>query len=147
MYGGKTDDGSVLGYPIVTHFVTPEESLHPENFVRNTYEECVKQIAEDCETAMSLLPLTYTGSDAILGESLFGRASGLAAAALKARVLLYAASPAYQPDNVVRLNGMGDYTVVNQTSYQAKWERAATDRKSTRLNSSHRLESRMPSSA
>lgn len=121
MYGGKTDDGSVLGYPIVTHFVTPEESSHPENFVRNTYEECVKQIAEDCETAMSLLPLTYSGSDAILGENLFGRASGLAAAALKVRVLLYAASPAYQPDNIVRLNGMGDYTIVDQTAYQAKW--------------------------
>lgn len=124
-YGGKTDDGAVLGYPIVTRFITPEESAHPENFKRNTYEECVKQIADDCETAISLLPLTYSGSDAILGESLFGRASGLTAAALKARVYLYAASPAYQPDNIVRLNGMGDYTVVDPTAYRAKWERAA----------------------
>lgn len=125
MYGGKADDGSVLGYPIVTRFITPEESAHPESFTRNSYEECIAQIADDCETAMSLLPLTYSGSDAILGENLFGRASGLAAAALKARVLLYAASPAYQPDNIVRLNGMGDYTIVDQTAYQAKWERAA----------------------
>lgn len=124
-YGGKTDDGSALGYPIVTKFITPQESAHPENFTRSTYEDCVKQIAEDCETAMSLLPLTYSGSDAILGESLFGRASGLAAAALKVRVLVYAASPAYQPDNIVRLNGMGDYTVVDPVAYRAKWERAA----------------------
>lgn len=43
-----------------------------------------------------------------LGDISFGRASGLAAAALKARVLLYAASPAYQSDRVVKLNGMGD---------------------------------------
>ena len=125
MYGGKTDEGAVLGYPIVTRFITPEESSHPESFVRNTYEECVKQIADDCETAMSLLPLTYSGKDDIFGDNLFGRASGLAAAALKARVLLYAASPAYQPDNIVRLNAMGDYSIVDQTAYQAKWERAA----------------------
>ena len=125
MYGGKTDDGSVLGYPIVTRFITPEESSHPENFTRNTYEECVKQIADDCETAMSLLPLTYSGDNEILGNKLFGRASGLAAAALKARVLVYAASPSYQPDNIVRLNGMGDYTVVDPVAYRAKWERAA----------------------
>lgn len=125
MYGGKTDEGTVLGYPIVTRFITPEESAHPETFKRDTYEKCVEQICLDCETAMSLLPLTYSGSDAIQGSELFGRASGLAAAALKARVLLYAASPAYQPDNIVRLNGMGDYTVVDQAAYQAKWERAA----------------------
>lgn len=74
---------------------------------------------------MALLPLTYSGGDAILGDQAFGRASGLSAAALKVRTLLYAASPAYQPDNIVRLNGMGDYTVVDETAYQAKWERVA----------------------
>ncbi len=42
MYGGKTDDGEVLGYPIVTQYITPEESAHPENFKRDTYEDCVK---------------------------------------------------------------------------------------------------------
>ena len=125
MYGGKTDDGEVLGYPIVTQYITPEESAHPENFKRDTYEDCVKQICDDCETAMSLLPLTYSGGDAILGDISFGRASGLAAAALKARVLLYAASPAYQSDRVVKLNGMGDYTIIDQVAYKAKWERAA----------------------
>ena len=125
MYGGKTDDGEVLGYPIVTQYITPEESAHPENFKRDTYEDCVKQICDDCETAMSLLPLTYSGGDAILGDISFGRASGLAAAALKARVLLYAASPAYQSDRVVKLNGMGDYTIIDRVAYKAKWERAA----------------------
>ena len=60
-----------------------------------------------------------------MGDISFGRASGLAAAALKARVLLYAASPAYQSDRVVKLNGMGDYTIIDQVAYKAKWERAA----------------------
>ncbi len=124
-YGGKTDDGSVLGYPIVTKFIEPEESAHPENFARNTYEECVEQIIEDCETAMELLPLNMEGNDAIVGDATFGRASGLAAAALKSRVLVYAASPAYQPDNIVKINGMGNYEVVDTKAYEAKWATAA----------------------
>ena len=43
MYGGKTDNGQVLGYPIVTHYITPEEAAHPESFSRDSYEDCVKQ--------------------------------------------------------------------------------------------------------
>lgn len=125
MYGGKTNDGSVLGYPIVTKFITPEESSHPENFVRDSYEKCVEQIINDCETAISLLPVIYTGSNDILGDNMVGRACGLSAAALKSRVLIYAASPAYQPDNIVKLNGMGNYTIVDETAYLKKWERAA----------------------
>ena len=103
----------------MTRYITPEESAHPENFKRDTYEDCVKQICDDCETAMSLLPLTYSGGDAILGDISFGRASGLAAAALKARVLLYAASPAYQSDRVVKLNGMG---AVSYTHLTGVWK-------------------------
>ena len=103
----------MLGYTIVTHYITPEEAAHPESLSRDSYEDCVKQICYDCDEAMALLPLTYSGGDAILGDQAFGRASGLSAAALKVRTLLYAASRAYQPDNIVRLNGMGDYTVVD----------------------------------
>jgi len=50
---------------------------------RNTYEECVNQIVSDCDSASTLL----TG----LGKE-DGRASDVAAFALKARVLTYAAS-------------------------------------------------------
>lgn len=50
---------------------------------RNTYEECVNFIVADCDTAISLL----TGLNAAKG-----RAGEAAAMALKARVLLYAAS-------------------------------------------------------
>ena len=61
-----------------------------------------------------------------MGDISFGRASGLAAAALKARVLLYAASPAYQSDRVVKLNGMGDYTIIDQVAYKAKMGTCST---------------------
>lgn len=125
MYGGKVEDGSVLGYTIVTDYITPEESDNPENFKRDSYEACVEQICADCDKAFDLLPLRYTASDPIIGSIASGRASGLAAAALKVRVLTYAASPAYQPDNIVKLNDMGYFTVVDEVAYKAKWKRAA----------------------
>ena len=125
MYGGKAADGKVYGYPIMTSYEGPEQTAHVTDYVRNSYESCVDQIVRDCETAMENLPLLYTGSDGVTGASQVGRASGLAAAALKVKVLVYAASPANQPDDIVKINGMGDYTIVNQVAYKAKWERAA----------------------
>lgn len=55
------------------------------NSVRNTYEECVNYVLSQCDAAAVLLPETYGGSD-------FGRITKGACMALKARVLLYAAS-------------------------------------------------------
>lgn len=66
VYGGKTDDGRALGYPIVTSFLTTEEMEHAD-LPRNTYEECALQIMEDCDKAASLLPLEYSGGDNIVG--------------------------------------------------------------------------------
>lgn len=124
-YGGKTDDGKALGVPIVTKYVTVNEAVNADNYKRATYEECIQQIVSDCEKAIELLPLRYTGSNSLLGNVNVGRASGISAAALKLRALVYAASPAYQDDAIVRLDGMGKYTIVNKTAYKAKWERAA----------------------
>ncbi len=55
---------------------------------RNTYEECIKFIVDDCDNAASLLPLVYSGSNK-------GRITKGAALALKSRVLIYAASDLY----------------------------------------------------
>lgn len=52
---------------------------------RNSYEDCVKFIARECDLAAERLPLVQTGGDK-------GRATKGAALALKARTLLYAAS-------------------------------------------------------
>lgn len=124
-YGGRTDDGEALGYPIVTHFITIEEAKHPEKFKRNTYQECVKQIIDDCDLAMKKLPDTYTGDDAITGVANIGRATSLAAAVLKSRVSLYSASPAFQSSKVITLNNGSDYSIINLEAYQKQWEYAA----------------------
>lgn len=124
-YGGKTNTGEALGYPIVLKTLTDQEAMNLD-VKRNTYEECAVQIMEDCDQALANLPLRYQGDGLILGLSNIGRADRQIAAALKARVALYAASPAYQPDAVTRLNGQGSFTVVDAATYQSRWERATT---------------------
>ncbi len=91
-YAGKVH-GEMKGIPVVTSSLDDVEDL---DLPRNTYEEVVAQITKDCDSAISRLPLKYNnGSDNFTGLANRGRASGLGAMALKARVYLNAASPAY----------------------------------------------------
>ena len=123
-YGGKTASGAALGYPIVLKSIS-EDAAAVNDFQRNSYAECAAQIIADCNRAMELLPDTYTGSDPVIGDANVGRASRFAAAVLKSRVALYAASPAYQPDAITRITGMGSFTISDEASYIDKWEYAA----------------------
>ncbi|GEP97253.1 RagB/SusD family nutrient uptake outer membrane protein [Chitinophaga cymbidii] len=59
---------------------------------RNTREEVVTQVLKDLDAAAAVLPPKYTGND-------IGRATKGAALALKARVLLFEASPLNNPSN------------------------------------------------
>lgn len=109
-YGGVADDGKAYGFVISTKYLEYTDNL---DLPRDTYDDCVDQIAKDCDSAAFYLPLLYNNistsallSDGPISES--GRASGLAAKALKARTLLYAASPAYNVGNL-----------------QTKWQKAA----------------------
>ncbi|MFC6859562.1 RagB/SusD family nutrient uptake outer membrane protein [Zunongwangia atlantica] len=93
-YAGEVD-GQIMGIPIVT---TPLEEAETLDLPRNTYEEVVAQIVSDCDLAIERLPLMYNnGSETFSGLANRGRGSGLGAIALKARVYLNAASPAYGP--------------------------------------------------
>jgi hypothetical protein len=118
LYGGVADDGEALGYPIVTEYIDSDDDNVTEEVARDTYEACVLQIMQDCDTAIYYLPEEYGGSpSAVYGTSEFeGRATSKAAYALKSRAAVYAASPAYQPD--------GDYAI-SDDSITSKWERAA----------------------
>ncbi|HET7733982.1 MAG TPA: RagB/SusD family nutrient uptake outer membrane protein, partial [Paludibacter sp.] len=81
-----------LGIPIL-----PEKVLKIQDaidFKRNTYDECVNYILNDCDSAIKVLPNRWIGSN-------YGRASRAAAMALKSRLLLYAASPLANPTNDV----------------------------------------------
>ena len=100
-YGGVAADGVAYGYPIVTKYLTVNDEL---DLRRNTYQECVNQIVADCDEVIRLMPFNYTVAATTIwngGTQGFGHASGLAAMSLKARVLLYAASPAFNTTNDV----------------------------------------------
>lgn len=124
-HGGRTADGSVLGYPISTEFVTPEQAMDKTDYRRDTYEACIEQIVEDCDRAASLLPDKYTGSNSIVGVTKLGRGDATAAKALKSRALLYAASPAFQSGDIIAIGSMGQFEILNRSEYERKWERAA----------------------
>ncbi|MDR1153430.1 MAG: RagB/SusD family nutrient uptake outer membrane protein [Bacteroidales bacterium] len=96
-YGGVASDGRVLGVPLVGDRVL--EVTENLNFPRASYAECVQAIISDCDTAVKYLPLQFTGNDRVTGTTKHGRANGIAARALKARVLLFAASPMFNPNN------------------------------------------------
>lgn len=92
-YGGYVDGSSeAMGVPIVTDVLSADSTI---NRPRDTYEANVKQIVTDLDSAIVRLPMQYDGTTDLTGPSNRGRASALAAMALKARVYLYAASPAY----------------------------------------------------
>lgn len=124
-YGGKTDDGRALGYPIAMHFISEEQAAGMTSFERNTYQECAQQIIADCDTAIHYLPLSYTGSDPVVGVTEVGRATQTAAAALKSRMAVYAASPAYQPDACTQIQRMGEFAVTDAGKYTSQWAYAA----------------------
>jgi len=70
------------GVPLITKaYVLNDDFFAP----RNSYEDCIKFISDECDKAAALLPDAFSGSNK-------GRASKAAALTLKSRALLYAAS-------------------------------------------------------
>src|SRR5690606_14883030 len=72
-----------------------EQNITEDIFVpRSSYEECINFIIKECDEASVDLPLVYPDAD-------LGRATKGAALGLKARMLLYYASPLNNPSNDV----------------------------------------------
>lgn len=105
-FGGVTEDGKALGVPVIGDRIL-EVGVDDLDIPRATFDECVKAIVDDCDSAVVAcrLPDKYgTGGGFVAGDAVFGNAikphlSGAAAKAIKARALLYAASPAYNINN------------------------------------------------
>ena len=117
VYGGIANDGEALGFIIISEALDLNNPDQINNLPRNSYEECVRQILADCDTAINYLPLNYGGSpEYVFGSGNIGRATSKAAYALKARVALMGASEAFQPE--------GSFAI-SQDSILSKWQRAA----------------------
>ncbi|CAL1518527.1 RagB/SusD family nutrient uptake outer membrane protein [Chitinophaga sp. MM2321] len=79
------------GVPVIDYVMEVTDDF---NVPRNTAEEVVAFIEENCNLAADILPPTYTSSD-------LGRATKGAALMLKSRALLYLASPLHNKGNEV----------------------------------------------
>lgn len=85
---------------------------------RNSFADCVQFISDQCDSAAKYLPLT---------QSQWGRATKGAALALKARVLLYAASALYNTPSTWGSYAHPElvgYTDVSASARQARWQKA-----------------------
>ncbi|RCH55191.1 RagB/SusD family nutrient uptake outer membrane protein [Mucilaginibacter hurinus] len=93
---------------------------------RNTYDEVLEYIITECDAAAAVLPFEQSGQT-------YGRASGGACMALKARVLLYSASPLFNEDSGIAgdsplsIASAEVKPLVGHTSgtSQARWQAAA----------------------
>jgi starch-binding outer membrane protein, SusD/RagB family len=101
------------GVPIIKKaFELTDDFLTP----RNTYDECIKFMVDDLDQAASVLPTVQTGDDN-------GRPTKGAALALKARVLLYAASDLH---NTTVFAGYSNPELLGYTdaNRSARWQAA-----------------------
>ena len=90
------------------------------NIPRNTLQECIDFIVDECGQVAPHLPAVYQASD-------MGRVTRGAALALKSRVLLYAASELF--NNPVWAQGYErkDLISLSGTDRQTRWENAAKE--------------------
>ena len=87
------------GVPLITKSLTAEEA---QQVTRASYDDCMKQIIADCDTAANRLPEQYKGSSESVGfddKKELGRPTTGSAYGLKSRALLYWASPLNNPNN------------------------------------------------
>jgi len=83
---------------------------------RATYEDCVNYIINELDDIASGLPLVYTGID-------YGRITRGACLALKARVLLYAASPLFNGGSFATSPELASETAY-PTANPSRWQKA-----------------------
>lgn len=94
-HAGESADGKLLGVPIVLKELSKDDNL---KLPRNTFDECIQQIVNDCDSAIARLPFKYangSSQDVVLGASFDGRIDKQVALVIKSRATLLAASPAF----------------------------------------------------
>ncbi|MEZ2334243.1 RagB/SusD family nutrient uptake outer membrane protein [Mucilaginibacter sp. RCC_168] len=110
------------GIPIVNKPLDGDSKIE---IPRSSVQSVVDSVVKWCDQAASMLPATRASAD-------FGKVTKLAALALKARILLYAASPLYNTPANLKAEvsgarfGDGRDTVLAYASYdQERWNKAA----------------------
>lgn len=93
-YGGPTDAAKtqMMGIPMLRDIYTSTSIVE---VARTPFDECVQMIVNDLDTAIKYCPFIYDGATDFTSVQSKGRATQRAAKGLKARLLLLAASPAF----------------------------------------------------
>jgi starch-binding outer membrane protein, SusD/RagB family len=94
------------GVPLITKALDP--GIDDLAIPRAKTSECIAQIAKDLDSAAAFLPKSWIGND-------IGRATKAAALSLKGRVLLYWASPQFNPTNIT--SRWEDAYLANKAAY------------------------------
>ena len=112
-FGGKSISGKMLGIPLTLEPVDINTEI---NLARNSYDDCVKQIIADCDSALKYfnppkgLPsfmahrdfLVPNASDRVYaGGRYWGKLDGITMLALKSNVYITWASPLFNSGNVL----------------------------------------------
>lgn len=101
-HGGIGENGDLLGVPLVTDVLSVKDDWA---IPRSSYQACVEQIRSDLDEAFKLLPYKWqdiTGDqdyNNVYGTQNQNRIQGQIVQALKARLALHAASPAFNDGN------------------------------------------------
>ncbi len=104
------------GYPIIDQLYDLGDNAVVDQIGRSSFEECVNHIVELCDTAAAGLGVAPQG-----GNGAYGRMTKGVAMAIKAKTLLFAASPLYNQEG--NTNPLLGYT--DLTELKARWEAAA----------------------
>lgn len=100
--------------------ISAQAPLEELSFPRNSYDECVDFIVAEFDKAASELPVWYTS------DLDYGRMNKAVIMALKARTLLYAASPLWNGNQDLTMLKNKDGKALVNTQYNAeKWTKAA----------------------
>lgn len=102
------------GMPLITKSYGIGNVSEIADVKRNSYKENIDFIVAECDKAAAALPGSFNGTDK-------GRATSVAALALKSRVLLYAASPLMNNARGDDPNSLVHY----QSPYASRWQKAA----------------------
>ena len=104
-FGGASPDGKLLGYPLVgLDFDKSSASL--SDYPRASFDDCVKAILADCDSAMVYLPYANRSwlaeNTTVQGSARWARFDQVSVTALKALVNLLWASDAFNPAGDVK---------------------------------------------
>ncbi len=103
-FGGRSKGGELLGYPIVgVDFDRSNATVG--DYPRASFDDCVKSILADCDSAMVYLPYAnrswYAENSTVQGSARWARFDQVSVTALRSLVYLLWASDAFNPSGDV----------------------------------------------